>query len=241
MSFAFSKVVGRWPSNVQGGHELQCRSRDGSRRGQSREQCMWIFAARFGGMTGMVFRSGGSNFECRARCGTLLKHQFPSAVVQADIRNWKILQVQHYLENMLKWLGSPRLATICDAYFFLNKQLNFEQHERTLSSILVQSSNTKDRSFAPWPNKNAPKRLMNFWNIHINKSLRFAAVVVQPMNTELFSQKHLRRTQDVERSSFEYVVNPTEVWTCFTTKFANLETQCLGYLGIMFWFWGRKM
>eukprot|EP00434_Breviolum_minutum_P018705 symbB.v1.2.016507.t1/scaffold1211.1/size131413/5 len=39
------------------------------------------------------------------------------------------------------------LATICDAYFFLNKQLNFEQHERTLSSILVQSSNTKDRSF----------------------------------------------------------------------------------------------
>ncbi|CAL1138551.1 unnamed protein product, partial [Cladocopium goreaui] len=40
------------------------------------------------------------------------------------------------------------LATICDAHFFLNKQLNFEQHERTLSSILVQSSHTKDRSFA---------------------------------------------------------------------------------------------
>ena len=44
----------------------------------------------------------------------------------------------------------PRLATICDAHFFLNKQLNFEQHERNLSSILVQSSHTKDRSFAPW-------------------------------------------------------------------------------------------
>lgn len=40
------------------------------------------------------------------------------------------------------------LATICDAHFFLNKQLNFEQHERNLSSILVQSSHTKDRSFA---------------------------------------------------------------------------------------------
>ena len=55
------------------------------------------------------------------------------------------------LEKVPCWAltSQARLATICDAHFFLNKQLNFEQHERILSSILVQSSHTKDRSFAP--------------------------------------------------------------------------------------------
>ena len=52
-------------------------------------------------------------------------------------------------------------------------------------------------------------RLMKCWNI--KKSLGFAAVVVQAMNTELFhkgifGKKKKKKKQERERSSFEYLV-----------------------------------
>ena len=189
--------------------------------------------------------SMSENMQIAVLCHTEHKAPYWSTMehqLNRPTRYSKLLQSSRNMPWKICWNDlEPRLATICDAYFFLNKQLNFEQHERTLSSILVQSSNTKDRSFAPWPNDGPSVFFSAIFGV--DEMLKYYEILRNHSDLQQLLSKQWTQSCFTKASSKKKKRERTiELWIFGLTqqKFGldsrpNLLPQ-KPMLGIMFWF-----